>query len=289
MSEDIHIARWLQQWPKIPLPVGPGDDCAVLPLCPEGQQLIWKTDAVVQDVHFKLSDSSRSIGHKALARVLSDFAAMGATPQSILVTLGVPEKLPLRRIGEAYRGMATLAKEWKLSLAGGETTRSKDWWISISGLGSVAKGKAILRSGAQAGDFLFVTGKLGGSFPKRHLRFIPRLKEGLWLGRQGLASAMMDLSDGLGKDLPRLAAASKVSYRIEAAALPLHRDCTVVQAINDGEDYELLFAVKPDSVTKLRRSWPFTTPLSCIGGLGKATLPHVKDGLTFQGYDHFEK
>jgi thiamine-monophosphate kinase len=154
-------------------------------------------------------------------------------------------------------------------------------------LGCVSKGKAITRAGAKAGDLLFVTGKLGGSFPKRHLCFVPRLEEGLWLGKHGYATAMMDLSDGLGKDLPRLAAASKVSFRIHSSALPKNINCTAAQAVNDGEDYELLFTVKPSRLTKLLHSWPFKTKLSCIGLMTDVRRPSFSDGLKFQGYDHF--
>jgi thiamine-monophosphate kinase len=290
MTEDEHIARWLRLWPKtVPLPVGPGDDCAVLPALPPKHQPVWKTDAIVQDVHFRLKDKATAIGHKALARVLSDFAAMGALPHSALITLGIPPKLPARFIDGCYRGMARLAKEWSISLAGGETTRSRELWISVNGLGSAPQGKAITRSSAKAGDLLFVTGKLGGSFPRRHLTFIPRLKEGLWLGQQGLATAMMDLSDGLGKDLPRLASSSRVSFRIQGSALPRSTGCSELQAVNDGEDYELLFCVNPRHAAKLLKTWPFRTKLTCIGLMTRSTQPNFTDGLTFHGYDHFQK
>ncbi len=288
MNENEHIARWLKLWPQgRKLPLGPGDDSAVLPAFPKKHQPVWKTDAIVQDVHFRLTDKPERIGHKALARVLSDFAAMGATPLSVLVTLGIPARLPDRFIDGCYRGMARLAGTWKITLAGGETTRSRDFWISVTGLGSVPQGKAVTRSGAKAGDLLFVTGKLGGSLPLRHLSFTPRLYEGVWLAKQGFASAMMDLSDGLGKDLPRLTASSKVSFRIQSSALPKQSGCTPSQAVNDGEDYELLFSVKPGNTAALLKKWPFKTRLTCIGLVGRPGLPHFTDGIPFQGYDHF--
>jgi thiamine-monophosphate kinase len=290
MTEDQHITRWLRLWPKIcTLPVGPGDDCAVLPPFPAGHLPVWKTDAVVQDVHFRLRDSGVAVGHKALARVLSDFAAMGALPHSVLVTIGIPPQLPSRFMDDCYRGMARLAKIWNLSLAGGETTRSPHLWISISGLGSVSPEKTLTRSGAKKGNLLFVTGRLGGSFPKRHLTFTPRLQEGLWLANRQLATAMMDLSDGLGKDLPRLASASGVSFRILTSALPKNKGCTPEQAVNDGEDYELLFTVKPTHVATLLKKWPFATRLTCIGLMTALGNPSFHDGLPFQGYDHFHQ
>lgn len=289
MSEDSHRASWIKHWPSHGLEVGPGDDCAVFSSRSLKGQMVWKTDAIVQDIHFRKTDSAQAIGHKALARVLSDFAAMGATPLSTLVTVGLPKELPMKKIEEAYRGMARLASQWNISLAGGETTRSEQWWFSICGLGWVKKGQAVLRSGAKPKDLIYVTGKLGGSFPKRHLSFMPRLDEGRWLGEKGLATAMMDLSDGLGSDLPKLASASKVSFAIKASSIPRHKNCSQNQAVNDGEDYELLFTVKPHQEKQLREKWPFKTPLTCIGQITKAQEENFLDGLMFYGYDHLRK
>jgi thiamine-monophosphate kinase len=287
-SEDHHISKWLKAWPQgQALPLGPGDDCAVLPSPSPQEQLVWKTDAVVQDVHFRISDSARAIGHKALARVLSDFAAMGAVPQFALITVGLPSSLPSSFVQRCYQGMGALAQKWNISLAGGETTRSQTFWLSVSGLGQVKKNKAITRAGAKPGDYLFITGKLGGSFPQRHLRFTPRLAEGQWLAQKNFATAMMDVSDGLGKDLPRLAAASEVSYQLQASALPRNKGCTADQALNDGEDYELLFTVHPQNYARLIKSWPFSTKLSCFGLTASPQKANVTDGLNFQGYDHF--
>jgi thiamine-monophosphate kinase len=117
MTEDQHITRWLKQWhsPK-KMPLGPGDDCAVLPEFPKRHQPVWKTDAIVQDVHFQLSDKSYAVGHKALARVLSDFAAMGARPHYVLVTVGLPVQVPAQFIDGCYRGMSKLAQKFRLCL-----------------------------------------------------------------------------------------------------------------------------------------------------------------------------
>ncbi|NJK93011.1 MAG: thiamine-phosphate kinase [Blastochloris sp.] len=294
MTEDDHINRWLKLWPNPSsdqLPLGPGDDCAVLPPGPARTLPVVKTDAVVQDVHFRLSDSPQDIGHKALARVLSDFAAMGATPRHALITLGLPKTLSPKLIDGCYRGMARLAKKHQVNLAGGETTRSRDFWISVAAFGFVKRQHLITRSGAQAGHLLLITGRLGGSSrhgSRRHLRFSPRLAEGQWLAQHRYPSAMMDLSDGLGKDLPRLATASQVSYHLRAASLPRHTSCSPEQAVNDGEDFELLFSLPESSWSRLRRAWPFSTRLSVIGHLTSLSQQPYSDGVPMRGYDHLQ-
>src|SRR5437868_1709043 len=185
---------------------GIGHDCAVLRGA--GKELmVFKTDAVVEGVHFYPQTPGALVGRKALARCLSDLAAMGATPWAALVTLGLRPDSQLRHVQEIYKGLNAAAKRYGVNLVGGETTRARDLFLSVAVLGKV-EGKPMLRSGAKAGDEIWVTGKLGGAMPKRHLTFEPRLKEGQFIVRKGLARAMRDVSDGLGADLPRMAEAS---------------------------------------------------------------------------------
>ncbi len=267
--------------------VGPGDDAAVVPPPAKGSHIVLKSDAVVEGVHFLPSDPATAIGHKALARAISDFAAMAARPRYALITLGVnPESVTLQRLRSLYRGMARLADSYDIRLAGGEFTRSRDFWISVSLTGEVNPKRVKLRSGGQPGDRLLVTGKLGGSYPKHHLTFPPRLEEGLWLGRRAAVHAMMDLSDGLGKDLPRLALASQCSFRIDPEKIPRRPRISIENAINDGEDYELLIAVAPDQVERLRHQWPFALPLSDIGELTAGSVKPSTGGYPFRGWDH---
>jgi thiamine-monophosphate kinase len=127
--------------------------------------------------------------------------------------------------------------------------------ISISAAGFVEKARCVRRNGGKAGDLLFVTGRLGGSSRGRHLNFVPRVHEARWLTQHFSIHAMMDLSDGLGADLPRLAEASGVGFEIETKALPRTRGCSIQQAINDGEDYELLFALSPHDLASLQAKW----------------------------------
>lgn len=270
---------------------GPGDDCAVWKANVKGIASVAKVDAVVEQVHFCSQDSAAQVGHKALGRVLSDFGAMGAIPQHALVTIGFPFKSksrPTRWLKDCYRGMAKLAAKYQVGLAGGELTQSDQIWINVSLFGYAKSGQTILRSGGSAGDALYVTGKLGGSFPKRHLTFEPRLPEGQWLARRGV-SAMMDLSDGLGKDLPRLASASGCSFALQPECLPKHRGCSIEQAVNDGEDYELLFAVSPGKEKRLIKNWPFKISLTRIGELLPESLLPVTGGVKLSGWDHLSK
>jgi len=267
---------------------GVGDDCAVLRGEGKAHYLLFKTDAVVEGIHFTAKTPPGLIGRKALARALSDLAAMGATPHSAVITLGVPAKESPSRLRAIYRGMETIAKKYQVNLVGGETTRAAQLFLSVALLGECRGYQPVLRSGARAGDLLFVTGSLGATQKKHHLLFEPRLAEGQWLARHKLASAMMDLSDGLGADLPRLAESSHVSPQLDLASIPRARGATLKAALNDGEDFELLFTVSPSHVKSLKKKWPFSTPTHCIGVIrprGKQT----GGSNVAHGFDHFQQ
>ena len=271
-----------RNWPRRggTVRTGIGDDCAVLRL--GGRDLLFKTDIVVEGVHFSAQTPPRLIGRKALARALSDIAAMGGTPVAAVITLGLSANESPRRLAAIYRGMEALAREFKVALVGGETTRAAQLFLNVALLG---EGKApVLRSTAKSGDLIYVTGRLGATQAKHHLVFTPRLAEGRWLAQKQLATAMMDLSDGLGADLPRLAKASGLGYAVDFDAIPRARGASVEAAIHDGEDYELLFTVAPGRAAWLKRNWPFCTPLHCMGIMrnGPSTaLSH--------GFDHFKQ
>lgn len=288
MDENRLIRELTEIWPAAAgTTVGPGDDCAAwVNTLSKSESAVAKVDAVVEGVHFLSEDSPASVGHKALGRVLSDFGAMGAIPQHALVTIGFPFDVSSATwIQSCYCGMAKLAARYQVGLAGGELTRSDQVWINVSLNGKIKTSLLTLRSGAAAGDALYVTGRLGGAFPKRHLTFEPRLSEGQWLARYGV-SAMMDLSDGLGRDLPRLAAASGCSYSLQPELLPKHRGCSVQQSVNDGEDYELLFTLSAEREKRLLREWPFELQLTRIGELLPEDLNPVTGGIIMAGWDH---
>ncbi len=268
---------------------GPGDDCAVVAGPKRGELLLLKTDCVVEGVHFLPNEKPSAIGAKAMARTLSDFAAMAGRPQFALVTLVLPAARTVRWTRELYRGLRTVADRFAVAIVGGETSgTSGPAMISISAVGRVEKDRWVSRAGGRPNDVLFVTGRLGGSIRRKHLNFVPRIEEARWLAKNFRLHAMMDLSDGLGADLPRLAKASGVGFEIDEADLPRNRGCSVKQAITDGEDYELLFAVSPNDADSLQKKWRKKFPrllLTRIGGLAQPSavnhqpLPH--------GYVHF--
>jgi thiamine-monophosphate kinase len=267
---------------------GVGDDCAVLRGEGKNHFLIFKTDAVVEGVHFTAKERPELIGRKALARALSDLAAMGAVPVAAVVTLGLPKDESVDRLRAIYRGVERLAKKYKVNLVGGETTRAKQLFLNVALLGECRGYHPVLRSGAKPGDVIFVTGQLGRTRAGKHLMFEPRLAEGQWLAKHKLATALMDLSDGLGADLPRLARASGVFFQLDFAAIPRARGATLREAINDGEDYELLFTASPSVAKNLKKKWPFSTPVRSIGVIG------ARDGASRQssqvyGFDHFKQ
>jgi thiamine-monophosphate kinase len=268
---------------------GPGDDCAVVTLPGAKQLLLLKTDCVVERIHFRPNESPSSVGWKAMARVLSDFAAMAGLPHFALVTLVVPPERAARWTNELYRGLRRVADRFEVAIVGGETSSTPGpAVVSISALGTVEKSRWVSRSGGKSGDALFVTGRLGGSIRRKHLKFVPRIAEARWLTENFHLHAMMDLSDGLGTDLPRLAKASKVGFEIDEKALPRNRACTIRQAISDGEDYELLFALAPNDAASLEKKWRKKfppLPLTRIGSL----VPHsaFRSPHWSRGYVHF--
>jgi thiamine-monophosphate kinase len=270
---------------------GAGDDCAVVKSVGRGNLQLLKTDCLVEEIHFTKSSRPESIGWKAMARPLSDFAAMSGVPQFALVTLVLPSDKTLAWVKKVYRGIDRAARVFDVAVVGGETSRIKGpAVISISVTGFVEKERWVGRAGGKVNDELFVTGRLGGSLRGRHLEFVPRIVESRWLSKNFHINAMMDLSDGLGADLPRLAEASGVGFEIDEAALPLNPGCTAAQAISDGEDYELLFAISPNNSRSLLARWlkKFPkTPLTRIGRLIRKSK--IANRKLPRGYVHFKK
>lgn len=287
--EDLWIQRWTAPFLRpssAQVRHGLGHDCAVLPSFSAKLDLVLKTDAVVEGIHFSRSTPAPLIGRKALARALSDLAAAGATPRAALLTAGCPGTRSAPRLRHAYRGLSLLAKKFHLPVVGGETVRTRQLLLSVSLLGTVPRGTSPNRAGAKPGHLLFVTGRLGGSWPQRHLTFTPRLAEGQWLVRHRFPSAMLDLSDGLGADLPRLARSSRVGFHLSPGQLPLFPGVTSRQAVTQGEDYELLFSVPPSRAVQLRKQWPFATQLTQIGHCLSPAQGWQAGNLPLRGYDH---
>src|SRR2546423_4167492 len=257
LGEDRLLAQILPQLKRNSRVVaGAGDDCAVVKFRGAKEWLLLKSDCVVEGIHFVTRSNARAAGWKAMMRALSDFAAMSGIPEFALITLAIAGKKKASLVDELYRGLNRAAARFDVAIVGGETSETAGpTVIVVSVAGMVERDRCILRSGGKANDDLFVTGKLGGSIRRRHLNFVARIEEARWLTANFKVHAMMDLSDGLGADLPRLARASRLAFSIDERALPVSRGCTVQQAISDGEDYELLFAVSRRDRARLERMW----------------------------------
>jgi len=307
---DIGENEWIRRLPRmVPLRsdvvTGIGDDCAVVRT--DGRyDLLLKSDPVIEGVHFAPDVPGERIGHKAVGRVLSDLAAMGGEPLWILMDLVAPARTATARVKAVYRGAARLARRHGVAIVGGDTSRGPALELHVFAVGRIPRGRAVLRSGARAGARVYVTGRLGGSLSGRHLRFQPRLSEGRWLREGGWATAMMDVSDGLAADLPRLAAASGVGVEIEAEAIPVSaaakRAVTVAgmrsglaHALGDGEDFELVFTVAERKAAAFAKAWRrrFRLPCSAIGRITRlAGRVVLREGgrivpLAASGYEHF--
>lgn len=289
IGEDALIDRLVGLIPRDPSPsAGPGDDCAVIDRDTSSPTLLLlKTDALVENIHFLPATPARAVGWKAAARVVSDFAAMGGRPDHFLITLALSPETQVEWVEELYRGFGDCLEKYGGFLAGGETSAvppGSAAVISIAATGSVRREQLLLRSTANAGDALLVTGLLGGSIHGKHLSFSPRVEAAGWLASHFKPTAMMDLSDGLAKDLPRMANASGCGFQIDSEKLPITPGSTAAQALGDGEDFELLFAIEASRVTGLLEAWPFSElPLTCIGMM---VDPATSQSLT-GGWEHF--
>jgi thiamine-monophosphate kinase len=281
--------------------VGIGDDAAVIdPIA--SRQTIACTDQIIDGVDF-LSDqhSLADIGYKAMAINLSDIAAMGATPKSALVTLSLPKKNATRIAGDVYEGILEAASEFQIAIAGGDiSTYEGPLAINVTLLGDVATGSAWLRSGAQVGDAILVSGAVGGSLQGRHLRPTPRIALSNRLRELVNVTAAIDISDGLSIDMDRLLAKSGVGVELKVDAIPIHADAVALSqqsgrtpfehAWSDGEDFELLVTMSPADAEKIA-SIDLGVPLTQIGTLTSRTgLWKVENGrherLAPQGFIH---
>lgn len=309
MNEFELIARLTRALPtNDSVVIGAGDDCAVLDVGADDRLLLFKTDAVVEGVHFTSETPPEKIGHKALARCLSDIAAMAGTPTAALITLGLPKKFQPEFVEQIYAGLNALARKQGVAIVGGETTTNPAGvLLSVALIGFVPRGKLLLRSGAKVGDAIFVTGELGGSITGRHLEFEPRLAEARWLAEHFSIHAMMDVSDGLAGDLRHILHASQSGAELLKSAIPISRAAkeiskrgdaakpAIIAALTDGEDFELLFTVASKFAVPLLDAWKKQFPklkLSCIGKIIAGEGLKLRDAtgvrpLTTHGYVHF--
>lgn len=296
------------------LAAGIGDDCAILQI-PVAHQTLVTTDFSLEGIHFRREwHPAEAVGHRCLARGLSDIAAMGGSPIAAFLSLALPRDLPQSWVNQFLKGLLKLADAFHVSLAGGDTAQSPTGVLAdIVVVGSAPKGKAVLRSGARPRDRIYVTGALGGAaatlkllfsgqklriadFP-RHFHPTPRIEVGRFLREKGLASAMIDLSDGLSTDLAHICEESGVGAEIHAPAIPCAsigkpvREVELKLALDGGDDYELLFTARQGKRVPPRIAG---VPITQIGHITKNK--HVvlvnREGqaaeLRPQGWEHFK-
>ena len=270
--------------------VGIGDDCAVVRAADAAMWQLLKVDAVVEGIHFRTDADWRQVGWKAVCRAVSDVAAMGGKPVYALVTVALSPGTEFARLKTLYAGIRRACRRFGAALIGGETSRSPGpLFVNVAMTGVVERERCVTRSGGAPGDLLYVTGRLGGSLRGKHLTFTPRVAEARWLVAHFPVHAMIDLSDGLGADLPTLAAASRCAFTLRSTAIPRTRGCSLAQAIGDGEDYELLFSLPSHFKERLERAWRKKfprVPLTSIGALTRKTRVTGKN-RDLRGYDHF--
>lgn len=294
------IKRWLGDV-NPPSPAGIGDDCAVLPAA-RIQQVIT-TDPVVFGKHFDASIAPSDVGAKLLKRNLSDIASMGAKPTAAVVALVMDGTVKREWLQQFYQGLAAVARKFGVKVVGGDVAQApRTLTACLTLVGEATTRRILTRTGARAGDWIYVTGQLGGSILGHHYRFSPRLPEGQWLAKNREVRSMMDVSDGLGKDLPALAPIGGAWPALSASAIPISPAAHTLagrsgrtaldHALNDGEDYELVFtlAQQADRLA-FEKAWRrrFKTKLSCIGFLAtaKTKMKHAIPLKTYRGYEHF--
>ena len=290
-SEEAIIARLRNTLRRAPAVAGIGDDCAAVE-APRGKLLLLKTDCVVEGRHFRASDSPSAIGWKAACRAVSDIAACGGMPRDALITCVVRAQQTGRWLDGLYRGIEKAGREFGFHVVGGELARTDGpAVINVAMTGAVTRREFIRRGGGRSGDLLYVSGALGGSLRSGwHLRFCPRLREAQWLAKNIRPTAMMDLSDGLAADLPRLAAESGTGFVIDANAVPRRRGALLRAALSDGEDFELLFAVPEKKSARLEKEWKRKFPALRLTRIGHLARRGTAQGLgAAHGYDHFAR
>lgn len=285
---------------------GAGDDCAVVKTG-ENASYDWllTSDPVIEGTHFTGETPPSAVGHKAVARVLSDLAAMGGEPKWALIDIVAPPETPISRLEECYSGASRLADKYGLALVGGDISRGNAFELHVFAIGRVPTGSALLRSGAEPDEAIYVTGSLGASSTGRHLSFEPRVSEGIWLREGSWATALIDVSDGLARDLGHLTDMSKTGAELYLSQIPVSQEALKINntitslkhayevdtlckvcpclknnnntisplehALYDGEDFELLFTVPRKKEKAFMSSWnnAFDLPCTLIGHITK--------------------
>jgi thiamine-monophosphate kinase len=301
-SED-QITAWFARRSRLSaadFPIGIGDDMAQVQLA-EGVSVLITTDILLDGVHFDLKKATlKQVGYKAMAVSLSDCAAMATVPVAAVVSVALPRGFGTEQLKQLHSGITSAGDKFGCKLVGGDITRWKGrerFAINVAMLSREAENKPVRRSGARVGDSICVTGSLGGAGCRKHLEFEPRVKEALQIAQMVTLNAMIDISDGLSSDLNRICRASKVGAVIYAEQIPVSDEAKAKKnpldsALNEGEDFELLFTLSEKDCQKLLRQWNKDIPITPIGAVTDSGKMQIKSAggkvrfLKAGGYDH---